>query len=129
MSSIEYTQNLPGQPVYRYCARESCALTAFVNSMARAALQVNGAGRFLHAGHLSSSVHLRREYIRILRPGIATRSQNDGLAETDCSKLFQEGAALLGPGDSGKPVVFAGLYFRRERLGQYELGRVDCATF
>ena len=63
-------------------------------------------------------MHFCRQYVRIFSASIAQRAQVSGFPKTGGPELVQEGAALLGSGNSGKPVVFAGLFFRRERLTQ-----------
>jgi len=61
----------------------------------------------------------------VFRAGIAGRAENDGFAEAHGKELIEEGAALLGPGNSGEPVGFAVLDLRRQGLPQYEFGGVD----
>ncbi len=68
----------------------------------------------LSAGFVFSSVHFCGKHPRILRPGIASRSENYGVRKTSRSKLFEEGAAFLGASNSGEPIGFVVLHVWRE---------------
>ena len=70
------------------------------------------------SGFLSSSAHLRSKRLRVLRAGIASRSENNRVRKTSRSKLLEEGAALLGASNSGEPVGLAGLNLWREGFCQ-----------
>ncbi len=66
------------------------------------------------SGFLSSSIHLRSKRLRVLRPGIAGRSENNRVRKTSRSKLFEEGAAFLGTSNSGEPIGFVVLHVWRQ---------------
>jgi hypothetical protein len=80
-------------------------------------------------GLLFSSVHLGGKHVRILRPGIARRSQNSSFGKAGRSKLFEEGTAFLRSSDSPKPVYFAFQNLWGKRSNQYEFGRVNSPTW
>ena len=87
------------------------------------------------AGHIKfcadfqpSSKYLRSKHPRVLRPGIASFSENSGFTETSRSKLFEEGTAFLGSSNSGKPVGFAVQILWREGFVQDQFGGVDFAA-
>ncbi len=63
-----------------------------------------------------SSIYLRGKRSRVLRPGIASRSENNGVRKTSRSKLFEEGPAFLGASNSGEPIGFVVLHVWRERF-------------
>jgi hypothetical protein len=55
--------------------------------------------------------------------------QQPHFSKTHSTKLSQESAAFLSPGNSGKPVGFAGLDLRRQRLAHNKLGGINRATW
>jgi len=80
----------------------------------------------LLASFLPLSIYISSKYPRVLRTGVASRSQNSNSAEANPTKLFEKGAALLSSSDSRKPICLACLDLWGKGFFQYELSGVDC---
>ena len=63
-------------------------------------------------------IHLYGQNVRIFRPGVAQGTQQPRFFKANGAKLSQESAAFLSPGNSGKPVGFAGLGLSRQRFAK-----------
>jgi hypothetical protein len=75
-----------------------------------------------------TSIHLYCKDVRILRPLIASCSQDPGVAKPSGTKLIKEGAAFLGAGNSGEPIARVPLNLLGEWSLQYQFRSVNGAV-
>ncbi len=78
--------------------------------------------------HNFSGKHLCGQHAWILGPRVACYSDYPGLVNARRATLFEEGAAFLRAGDSGKPAALIFEDLRREGFAQYQFSSIDDAA-
>ena len=78
--------------------------------------------------NLAYRAHFRHHNLGILGARIAGRAQQSDFAKADGPKFIQESPALLGAGNSGKPVGIVGNGLGRQRFAQDNFRSKDRAT-
>jgi hypothetical protein len=76
-------------------------------------------------GHNFPGIYFCRQHARMLRSRVPCYTKDLCFRKSCCEKLLEKGAAFLGSGYSGKPVVGVASNLLGERLSNYQLGGID----